>query len=113
MAVSASARPVARPYSMSGLSIPCWSMYSASDGPSAYSVTMNGWADSVSASITRTVHTPLTRVSTDTSRPNRRRKSGSSASSGRSSFTATRLPSSATPRYTTPMPPAPIRAVSR
>ena len=111
--VSASARPVARPYSMSALSGPRSSTYSASDGPSAYSVTMNGLDDSVSASITRTVHTPLTRVSADTSRPKRLRNPGSSASSGRITFIATRLPSLATPRYTTDMPPEPSRAVSR
>ena len=105
--VSASARPAARPYSMSALSGPRSSTYSASVGPSAYSVTMNGLDDSVSASITRTVHTPLIRVSEDTSPLNRLRNCGSSASSGRSTFTATRLPSSATPRYTTPMPPSP------
>ncbi len=64
-------------------------MYSASDGPSAYSVTMNGRAASVSASMTRTVQTPLTRVRAATSRLNRRRNSGSSASSGRNIFTAT------------------------
>ena len=73
-------------------------MYSASEGPSAYSVTMNGWDDSVSASITRTVQRPLTRISADTSRRNRRRNSGSSASSGRSTLTATWLPSQLMPR---------------
>ena len=83
------------------------------DGPDTYSVTMNGRADSVSASITCTVHTPLTRVRLITSRPNRSRNSGSSVSSGRSTLTATRLPSRSVPRYTTPMPPAPSRAVSR
>ena len=98
---------------MSGPSGPRLSMYSASDRPSAYSVIMNGRADSVSASITRTVQTPLTRVSADTSRRNRRRNSGSSANSGRSILTATALPSQATPRYTTPMPPAPSLADSR
>ena len=96
--VSASASPVARPYSISAPSGPYALMYSASEGPSAYSVTINGWGESVSASITRTVHTPLTRISTVTSRPKRRRNSGSSASSGRSTFTATRPPSGATPR---------------
>ena len=42
-------------------------MWSASDGPSAYSVTMNGRADAVAASITRTVHSPLTLSSAATS----------------------------------------------
>jgi hypothetical protein len=64
-------------------------MYSDSEGPSAYSVTRNGFGACVSASITRTVHTPWTRVSMVTSRPNLTRNSGSSASSGRSTFTAT------------------------
>ncbi len=93
IAVSASASPVARPYSMSAPSGPWASMYSDSDGPSAYSVTMNGWDDVVSASITRTVHSPLTRISEATSRPNLARNSGSSASSGRSTLTAAWLPS--------------------
>ena len=63
-----------------------------------YSVTRNGLGASVSASITRTVHMPLTRVSVVTSRLNRARNSGFSASSGRSTFTATRWPSFAAPR---------------
>ena len=110
---SASASPVARPYSNSGPTEPCLSMCSDSEGPWAYSVTTNGVADWESASITRTVHTPLTRTRAATSRPNRRRNSSSPASSGRSTFTATGVPSQATPRYTTPMPPEPSRAVSR
>ena len=93
MAVSASASPVARPYSMSAPSGPLASMYSDSEGPGAYSVTMNGRDEFVSASITRTVHSPLTSISEATSRPNRARNSGSSASSGRSTLTATWLPS--------------------
>ena len=88
-------------------------MYSASDGPSAYSVTMKGCGESVSASITRTVQRPLTRISADTSRRKRRRNSASSANSGRSTLTATWVPSQAMPRYTTPMPPEPSLAVSR
>ena len=88
-------------------------MYSARDGPSAYSVIMKGCADSVSASITRTVHRPLTRISADTSRRKRRRNSWSSTSSGRSTLTAAWLPSQPMPRYTTPMPPEPSLAVSR
>ena len=115
MAVSASASPMARPYTMSAPSGPLASMYSDSEGPGAYSVTMNGWDDVVSASITRTVHSPLTSISEATSRPNRARNSGSSASSRRSTLTATWLPSPSVskPRYTTPMPPAPSLAVSR
>ena len=113
MAVSASASPVASPYIMSGPGGPYLATYSDNDGPDTYSVTMNGRADSVSASITCTVHTPLTRVRLITSRPNRSRNSGSSVSSGRSTLTATRLPSRSVPRYTTPMPPAPSLAVSR
>ena len=113
IAVSASASPVARPNSMSPDSGPKVATYSESVGPSAYSVTRNGCLDSVSASTTRTVHTPMTRVRADTSRVNLVRNSGSSASSGRRSLTATGVPSSAVPRYTTPMPPAPSRAVRR
>ena len=93
IAVSASARPVARPYSIPWSSAPCASTYSDSEGPSAYSVTRNGFGASVSASITRTVHTPWTRVSVVTSRPNLVRNSGLSASSGRSTLTATGWPS--------------------
>ena len=89
IAVSASASPVARPYSIPASSGPRASMYSDSEGPSAYSVTRNGFGASVSAAITRTVHTPWTRVSMVTSRPNLTRNSGLSASSGRSTFTAT------------------------
>ena len=92
IAVSASASPVARPYSISASSGPRASTYSDSEGPSAYSVTRNGFGASVSASITRTVHTPWTRVSAATSRPNLVRNSGLSASSGRSTLTATGWP---------------------
>ena len=51
---------------------PFLSMCSDSEGPWAYSVTTNGVDDWESASITRTVYTPLTRTSAATSRPNRR-----------------------------------------
>ena len=111
--VRASASPVASPNSMPGATDPCLSMYSDSDGPGAYSVTTNGVADRESASITRTVQTPLTWTSAATSRPKRRRNSSSPASSGRSTLTATGAPSQETPRYTTPMPPEPSLAVSR
>ena len=70
IAASASASPVARPYSIPASSGPRVSMYSDSEGPSAYSVTRNGFGACVSASITRTVHTPWMRVSMVTSRPN-------------------------------------------
>src|ERR1700722_14576314 len=112
IAVSASARPVARPYSSCGSTGPWASTYSASEGPSAYSVTRYGRAEVVSASITRTVHTPRTRVSAVTSRLNRVRNSASSAISGRSIFSATGRPSWPAARYTTPIPPAPSRASS-
>ena len=97
-----------------GPSVPCWSMYSASDGPSAYSVTMKAGADSVSASITRTVHTPLTRG-----------QHGHLAAEPTAEvrvigqFGAEQLhgDQAAVLGYTqvhhTPMPPAPTRAVSR
>ena len=93
IAVSASASPVARPYSIWGSSGPCASTYSDNEGPSAYSVTRNGFGASVSASITRTVHMPWILVSAVTSRPNLVRNSGLSASSGRSTLTATGWPS--------------------
>src|SRR5271163_854866 len=112
IAVSASASPVARPYSICGSTGPRESTYSASEGPSAYSVTRNGRAEVVSASRTRTVHTPRTRVSAVTSRLNRVRNSASSAISGRSTFSATGRPSWPEARYTTPIPPAPSRASS-
>src|SRR6185437_894385 len=63
IAASASASPVARPYSIWGSNGPYASPYSDSEGPSAYSVTRNGFGASVSASITRTVHTPWILVS--------------------------------------------------
>ena len=93
IAASASASPVARPYSIWGSSGPYASTYSDSEGPSAYSVTRNGFGASVSASITRTVHMPWILVSAVTSRPNLVRNSGLSASSGRSTLTATGWPS--------------------
>ena len=93
IAVSASASPVARPYSIWGSSGPRAPTYSDSEGPSAYSVTRNGFGASVSASITRTVHMPWIMVSAVTSRPNLVRNSGLSASSGRSTLTATGWPS--------------------
>src|SRR5690349_16857446 len=93
IAVRASASPVASPYSIWGSSGPRASTYSDSEGPSANSVTRNGFGASVSASITRTVHTPWILVSAVTSRPNLIRNSGLSASSGRSTLTATGWPS--------------------
>ena len=96
--VSASASPVARPNSISGSTDPCLSMYSDSEGPGAYSVTTNGVEDCESASMTRTVHTPLTCTSAATSRPKRWRNSWSPASSRRSTLTATGAPSQETPR---------------
>jgi len=51
---------------MSGATEPYLSMYSDNDGPWAYSVTTNGVADWESASITRTVQTPLTWTSAAT-----------------------------------------------
>ena len=78
---------------MSAPTGPLSATYSDSEGPAAYSVTMNGRDDVVSASIIRTVHTPLTRISEATSRPNRGRNSWSSASSGRRALTATWPPS--------------------
>src|SRR6478672_2104854 len=98
IAASASASPVARPYSIWGSSGPYASTYSDSEGPSAYSVTRNGFGASVSASITRTVHMPWILVSAVTSRPNLVRNSGLSASSGRSTLTATGWPSRASAR---------------
>ena len=96
--VSASASPAARSDSIRLSSGPAASTYPASEGPAAYSVTRKGPQASVPASITRTMRASLTRASTATSRPNRARNSGSSASSGRRIFTATRRPFSATPR---------------
>ena len=98
MSASASASPAARANSPSGPNGPVASTEAASDGPAAYSVTRNGPFVSAPASITRTMRSPRTRASTATSRPNRARNSGSSASSGRMTLTATRRPSSATPR---------------
>ncbi len=96
--VSASASPVARPDSSLAPSGPADSTYPASEGPAAYSVTRYGPQTSVPAWITRMVRAPRTRASTATSRLNRAWNSGSPASSGRMTFTATRRPSPATPR---------------
>ena len=96
--LSASASPIARSYSIPASSGPASSTCSASVGPAAYSVTRNGPHVSVPAWITRTIRAPRTRASTATSRSNRARNSRSPASSGRMTFTATRRPSSPTPR---------------
>ncbi len=98
IAASASASPVARPYSVRGSSGPRSFTYSDSEGPSAYSVTRNGFGASVSASMTRTVQMPWTRVSVATSRPNLVRNSGLSASSGRRTLIATGWPSGVSAR---------------
>ena len=96
--LSAPTSPAARSYSIPASSGPAALTWSASECPAAYSVTRNGPQASVPASITRTIRAPRTRASTATSRANRARNSGSLASSGRMTLTATRRPSPATPR---------------
>ncbi|MBB5799615.1 hypothetical protein HDA41_007579 [Streptomyces caelestis] len=57
----------------------------------------------------RAVKAPLTLRAAATTRLNRARKCGSSAYSGRITFSATRRPAALRARYTTPIPPAPRR----
>ena len=83
IAVSASASPVARPYSIPGSSARGVDVL-GQRGAVGVLGDQDGSGAWVSASITRTVHMPWTRVSVVTSRPNLVRNSGSSASSGRS-----------------------------
>ena len=98
MSASASASPMARADSRPEGNGPVAVMKAASDGPAAYSVTRNWPLVSAPASITWTTRSPRTRASAAASRPNRAWNWGSSASSGRMILTATRRPSSATPR---------------
>ncbi len=83
------------------------------DGPATYPVATHGTSASVSASRTGAVQSPPTRRAAPTSWRNRARNSSRSASSRRTSFTATVRPRSDRARYTFPMPPAPSRASSR
>src|SRR5690606_27245719 len=92
---------------------PCRSTTSWRLGPGTYAVATQGVSESVSASRTAAVHSPPTRRAASTSCRNRRRKSGSRASSGWTSLTATMRPRADRPRNTRPMPPAPSRAMSR
>jgi len=84
-----------------------------SDGPATYVVASHGGDACGSASTTCAVNSPCTRRAAAASCRNRARNSGSSPSSGRTTFTATGRPPGVNPRYTTPMPPAPSRPVSR
>ena len=86
---------------------------SASDGPAMYAVASHGVSDVTSASSTSAVNRPLTLAAARTSRANRVRKPGSSASSGRITFTATSAPVAERPRYTCPIPPEPSRSSKR
>ncbi len=103
-----SARPTASAICLAASSGPPASISSVSEGPSTYSVAIHGCSASVSKSNSRTVQTPETRNDAWTSRRKRARKCGSSPSSGRTSFIATR-PRGPSARYTMPMPPPPIR----
>ncbi len=79
------------------------------ESPATYWVASQGGSPSGSASTTGAVKAPLTFRAAATSRRNRARKCGSSAYSGRITFSATRRPAAVRARYTTPIPPAPRR----
>ena len=80
---------------------------SASEGPATYAVASHGTGPSRSASTTSAVNRPLTFWAAATSTPQRARKPGSSASSGRMTLTAIGRPPADMPRNTWPMPPLP------
>jgi hypothetical protein len=86
---------------------------SPSDIPATYAVASHGGEPSGSASTTPAVKKPLTRRAAATSRANRCRNCVSSASSARTTFTATGRPPGERARNTRPMPPEPSRASTR
>ncbi len=105
---SASAPPSART-DASGQG-PCAVTAPSSGSPATYAVASHGGVPSGSASTTPAVKKPLTRRAASTSRAKRLRNCGSSASSARTTFTATGRPPGDRARNTRPMPPAPSRA---
>ena len=113
IALRLSARPAVSVSNELAGSGPCSFIASLSEGPGTYAVASHATGPSTSASTTMAVNRPLTRRAAAISRPNRVRKSGSSASSVRTTLTATGRPPAETPRYTRPMPPLPSRPTSR
>lgn len=91
MACSASATPAISHSTAGTGSGPRRVTASVSEGPGTYSVASHGGTPSASASISSAVYAPRTRRAALISRPNRRRKPGSSASSGRTTLIATGL----------------------
>lgn len=78
-----------------------------------YAVASQGCGPSGSASTTGAVKAPETARAASTSALKRRRKSGSAASSGRTTLTATARPLRDAARWTRPMPPAPSSRITR
>ncbi len=113
MAWSASATPAISHSTAGTGSGPLRSTACVREGPGTYSVASQGGTPSPSASISSAVYAPFTRRAALISRLKRRRKPGSSASSGRTTLIATGRPPWVCERYTRPMPPAPSRAASR
>ena len=100
IALRLSASPAARASSVITGSGPWLRTASFSDGPATYAVASHGTGPSRSASTTIAVKSPLTLRAAATSRRNRVRNWGSSASSGRITFTAMGRPPADMPRYT-------------
>src|SRR3984885_4267652 len=92
MDCSASAQPAASQRTAGTGSGPACLTSVLSDGAGTYAVATQGRSASGLASITAAVNTPLTRLAAATSRANRARNPGSSASSTLIVFTATRRP---------------------
>lgn len=95
---SASAIPAASACSVRAGTGPCRRRTSCSDGPGMYSVASQGGLPYGSASTTGAVWKPPTLRAASISRAKRRRKDGSAASSGFTTFTATGRPPGVRPR---------------
>ncbi|OLB64707.1 MAG: hypothetical protein AUI10_09940 [Actinobacteria bacterium 13_2_20CM_2_72_6] len=95
---SASASPAASTSTAPGASGPCSTTHSRRLGPSTYVVASQGGSASVSASTIGAVNSGPTDRTAATSRANRRRNTGSSASSVRMTLIATRRPVGDRPR---------------
>jgi hypothetical protein len=98
IASSASASPAPSASTEPSGQGPCAATASPNGTPGTYAVASHAGEPSGSASTTPAVNTPFTRRAAATSRANRRRKSPSSASSGRTTLTATARPPGERPR---------------
>ena len=113
MAASASASPLASRASRAPVSGPSWLTTSSRVRPGTYRVTMYGVSPATSVSSTSATNGLRTRRMVSTSRASRRRAFGSPATAGRSTLIATERCSGSRPRYTTPIPPSPMRSSRR